>query len=450
MPTLVAPLRVLLVPDTRHWILGRIAAAIAAVNDDWIEATVVSRDVLLELLDRDGSAAGPFDLVHFVVPGAGSRLVERFAAMMPVATSMHHFDDTQPLDVIERGDAIAVAATQWRDWFLGRNWPQQRLALVPYGVDTGTFRPWPDNAAAQTRRAHGINTDAVVIGFVGKPAAAAGDRKGSDVFLDAIRRLGEQRANVVALLIGPGWSAMKRSIESAGVKCVDLPFVLDHADLGRLYAAMDLYWVTARIEGGPCTLLEAMSAGTCVVTTPVGMARDVVRDGENAVLVPIGDAEAVAAASVSLLGEPARRQQIGAAARATMLAGYDWTETARGVWELYRRAIEHWQRRSGERQPPRPLPPQPKERGHAIDWNRFHHAGIKPQWRSWLRAREDLLWMKLIAQLGATDSARRLAQRAVLQRPFDREVWRSVRDSFPEAPLLKGLTRLNGLIRPRK
>ena len=58
-----------------------------------------------------------------------------------------------------------------------------------------------------------------------------------------------------------------------------------------MYQALDFYWVTARVEGGPVTLLEAMSAEVCCLTTAVGLAREIVNDGENAVLLPFNDPE---------------------------------------------------------------------------------------------------------------------------------------------------------------
>jgi len=442
-------LRVLLVPDTKYWILGRIAVAIAGANP-WIEATVVSGEVLRELLRRSPDSVGPFDLVHFVLPGPGQALLRTFASRMPVVTSMHHFDETQPLETIEQGDAICVVASEWRTWFRERNWLDDRLWLVPNGVDTECFHPWPERVAIRTRQELGIDATSAVIGFVGKPAASTCDRKGSDVFLEALRLLGQRHSNVTALVIGPGWDGVKRAIESTGVRCVSLPFVFEHTELSRMYAAMDLYWITARIEGGPCTLLEAMSTGTCVVTTPVGMARDIVRDGENAVIVPIGDAAAVAERSMTLLHNSAMRARIGSAARASMVGGYDWTQTAPNVWELYRRAIKNWRYRTDRPILPNALPAQPEERPQRIDWQHPHLAGVQPKWRSWVRAKEDLLWMTRLAQLGEPTGARKLAQSAVLLRPFDREVWRSVQGAFPNSYVVKALTVLNRLTRLRK
>lgn len=438
-------IRVLLVPDTRHWILGRIAMAIAEVND-WIEATVISRDVLKDLMDRDSSAVGPFDLVHFVVPGADRRAFSAFGAIMPVVTSMYHFDATQPMDLVERGDAICVVAREWRDWFCNRGSANDRVYLVPNGVDTRAFHPQPETVVAATRRRLGIPEGTPVIGFVGKPAAADYDRKGSDIFREAICLLRCQLPKVAALVIGPGWGTLASALGRSGIQCVNVPFVLEHRDLCRLYAAMDLYWVTARVEGGPCTLLEAMSTGTCVVTTPVGMARDIVRDGVNAVLVPHEDPVAVAERSFGLLADAELRTRIGSAGRSAILNGFAWEQTALGAWELYHAAFRNRAQRVGHRRGVPAMPLRLKSARREIDWNAWHLAGIQPQWRGWVRAMEDLSWMQILAELGATSSTRRLAVRTIRRRPFDAEVWRRVRRVFPNTRVLKAMSGLHGLL----
>ena len=259
--------------------------------------------------------------------------------------------------------------------------------------------------------------------------------------------LRQRLPKLAALVIGPGWDAMKDVLDRAGVQCVNLPFVLEHGDLSQLYAAMDLYWVTARIEGGPCTLLEAMSTGTCVVTTPVGMARDIVRDGANGVLVAASDPAAVAERSFALLKDTDLRMRIGSAGRAAMVNGFAWEQTVQGVWQLYNLAAVNWKRRTGSTDAVRSVPPPQIGGGRKIDWNAYHLAGVKPEWRNWVRAMEDLYWMQELLQLRATRAARRLAQRAVRSHPFDREVWRGIRRAFPNALLVRAISAIDRLAR---
>src|SRR5690554_4552737 len=68
-------------------------------------------------------------------------------------------------------------------------------------------------------------------------------------------------------------------------------------------------------EGPPFTALEAMAAGLPVVATHAGGLAEIVVDGETGVLVPAGDARALAEAVRALVNAPARARALGAAGR---------------------------------------------------------------------------------------------------------------------------------------
>jgi glycosyltransferase involved in cell wall biosynthesis len=90
----------------------------------------------------------------------------------------------------------------------------------------------------------------------------------------------------------------------------------DSKDMPTLYRASQIVCLpTYYREGVPKVLLEASACGRPVITTDTPGCRDVVRDGETGVLVPAGDAVALAAAIRQLLLDPARRRQMGAAGR---------------------------------------------------------------------------------------------------------------------------------------
>lgn len=87
-------------------------------------------------------------------------------------------------------------------------------------------------------------------------------------------------------------------------------------------------------------LVRAMHAGRAIVATPVPAVEAVLRDEENALLVPREDAPALAAAIRRLLREPATRDRLGAAAAATAAARFTWGAHAAGLERAYDRAAE--------------------------------------------------------------------------------------------------------------
>jgi glycosyltransferase involved in cell wall biosynthesis len=93
-------------------------------------------------------------------------------------------------------------------------------------------------------------------------------------------------------------------------------------DMPAIYASAALVCLPSYREGLPKSLLEAASCGRAIVATDVPGCREIVRDGENGLLVPARDAGALALAIAKLLQSPALRTQMGARGRAMVLASF--------------------------------------------------------------------------------------------------------------------------------
>jgi glycosyltransferase involved in cell wall biosynthesis len=82
----------------------------------------------------------------------------------------------------------------------------------------------------------------------------------------------------------------------------------------ELFAAADAAVLPSRWENFPHTVVEALAVGTPVIATDVGGVGEVVRDGENGLLVPPEDVEALAGALRRFFSDPALRERLRAAA----------------------------------------------------------------------------------------------------------------------------------------
>lgn len=87
-------------------------------------------------------------------------------------------------------------------------------------------------------------------------------------------------------------------------------------------------------------LVELMAAGLPVVADAVGQNREYIEGGVSGVLIPPGDADALARAVIALLGDPDHRRQLGAAARRRIAEHFTWERLAAGVEEAYRSTAE--------------------------------------------------------------------------------------------------------------
>lgn len=111
---------------------------------------------------------------------------------------------------------------------------------------------------------------------------------------------------------------------------------IDNAEIPALYASADCMLNPSTVDNMPISILEAFASGVPVVSTDAGGIPDMVEDGVSARLVPIGDAERMAAEAVRVFTEPARAASMRAAG-IEAAARYAWP-TVRDQWlDLYRR-----------------------------------------------------------------------------------------------------------------
>ena len=107
-----------------------------------------------------------------------------------------------------------------------------------------------------------------------------------------------------------------------------------------LYAGTDVGVLSSINEGTPVALIEAMAAGRPVVATAVGGVEDIVAHERTGFVVSPGHVAAMAEAMERLALDPARRQRMGAAARAETGRRFSHLRLADDVSRSYRRALE--------------------------------------------------------------------------------------------------------------
>jgi len=207
-------------------------------------------------------------------------------------------------------DRVQVSHAEMRDVVLSSGIDPAKVFLIPIGVEPALFRPQSPEAKAAARRSLGLAEGAFVVGSFQKDGVGWDDGlepkliKGPDVLVDALVAARERVPELVVLLSGPARGYVKAGLDRAGVPYVHRR-VERYDEIGPLYAALDAYVVPARQEGGPKGVLEAMAAGVPLVSTRVGQAVDLVRDGENGWLVDVEDVEAIAGRLASIAaGDP--------------------------------------------------------------------------------------------------------------------------------------------------
>ncbi len=193
---------------------------------------------------------------------------------------------------------------------LGR--PLAHAVVVPNGV--------PAPAATLDRRsvrgALDLPPGATVVGQVARLV----EYKGARQLLRAAALVRRRRPDVWFLLCGYDGDddAYVRSLrdEAAALGVADRVRIAPWpGPIGDVWAAIDLHAHPSLLDSSPIAIHESMAVGLPLVATTTGGIPELVEDGRTGLLVPPGDPDAVAAALLRLLGEPATAARLGAAAR---------------------------------------------------------------------------------------------------------------------------------------
>lgn len=243
--------------------------------------------------------------------------------------------------VLPRLAGVVVPCEATRHALQALGVPEEKVALIPLGVDTNFFRPPTAAQRVEARRRFGIADDAVCIGSFQKDGQGWNDGdepkliKGPDVFLRTIEHLRDDGHRLHVLLSGPARGFVRHGLEKLGVQYSHTKLRELREILG-LYHALDLYLIASRCEGGPLALGESWAAGVPVVSSRMGMPADRVEHGKNGLLADNEDAAALAIACASIITSPTLRDSIRTNALADV-ARLDWSEVATQHLALYRR-----------------------------------------------------------------------------------------------------------------
>ena len=204
---------------------------------------------------------------------------------------------------LRRARRVVVPSSYLREIAIGWGLAPDRVTVVPNPAPD--LPPLPSRDEARTG-----------LGIRGPAIATAGRLTAQKALGDALRAIA--RVPDVELLVlgdGPERPAIERSAASLEVSHrVRFLGAGTRNDVLTLFRAADAVLVTSAWENLPHTVLEALAVGTPVIATAVGGIPEVVVDGENGLLVPAHDVDAIARAVERVVRDPALRASLTAAA----------------------------------------------------------------------------------------------------------------------------------------
>lgn len=224
---------------------------------------------------------------------------------------------------------VGVGPTTTRD-LLDSGLREDRVVTVANGVEVVIER-----SRAEVRDEFGLDRAELVVN-VGRYV----EQKAQHVLIDAVALLAGDRPHLRALIVGEGdlEHALRERAAARGVDDV-VRLTGPRRDAVDLTAAADVFVLSSAWEPLGLVVLEAMAAGVPVVATAAGGVTDLVRHEETGLLVPVGDAEALASAVARLLDDPSLAERLTAAAHVLVRERFSVGAMVEGYLDVYERAI---------------------------------------------------------------------------------------------------------------
>jgi glycosyltransferase involved in cell wall biosynthesis len=264
-------------------------------------------------------------LSNVLLATTGLKLRPKILAYRGVVGNVSRVDPTSWISYLNpKVDAVSCVSEAVNKYLASVGVPKEKLHTIYKGHDVS----WYQNESKEySRGSLGITAETIVIGCVANMRPS----KGIDVLFEAIEKL-PQDLPVKFLLVGqmelPGNLKDDPRIIALGFK----------KQASALMNLFDIIVMPSRTEGLPKALLEAMAQGVAPIVTYAGGIPEIVRDGVDGIIVPVGDSEKLAEEIKKLVSDPASISRFKVTAKERVMQKFSIEQTVEQTAALYRRS----------------------------------------------------------------------------------------------------------------
>lgn len=214
--------------------------------------------------------------------------------------------------------------------------PAERIATIYNGIDTARFASAPMGVL---REELSLDAETPLIGVVGQITP----HKGLDIFLRAIPQITAAFPNVHFVISGNAQRELHllelRRLEEQ-LEIANCSWLLGRrSNIPEVMKDLSILVMPSQGEAFGLVLAEAMAAGTPVIATNIGGAREIINDGKSGVLIALNDPDELAAAVIDLLAHPEKRKQLSHAGQRHVNAQFGIEAMIERTMALYRDVI---------------------------------------------------------------------------------------------------------------
>ena len=230
--------------------------------------------------------------------------------------------------VLPWADRVVAVAGSMKTLLLKSGVRRDKIRLIYNAIEPA---PPTRTSPAELRQAHGLTTEHVVAGAIGRLSP----EKGHLTLFEAMRSVASAVPTARLLVVGdgPDRTMLQEYCRAHGLQDRVI-FTGYQENISDYYGILDLLVLPSLTEGLPNTVLEAMSFGIPVLATSVGGVPEII-EGDNGVMVPPQDPAALAQQLIRLLENQELRRTIGANGRNSLYPRFSPERRAREILAVY-------------------------------------------------------------------------------------------------------------------
>jgi N-acetyl-alpha-D-glucosaminyl L-malate synthase BshA len=282
--------------------------------------------------------------VHYAVPNAVSAVLAREILRplpLKVVTTLHGTDitlvgnDPSFLETtrysIEQSDGVTAVSENLRRATIDQFGIRRRIDVVPNFIDPARFEAVRNSPGARRFAKPGEKVLVHISNF--RPI-----KRILDVVEVFVRVRQVMPAKLLLVGDGPDRAKVEQRCRQCD-DCGDIVFIGNLPVVEEVLVGADLFLLPSETESFGLAALEALSCEVPVVSTRVGGLPEVVIDGENGYLLPVGDVDAMAAAALRLLQDPELHRKFAAAGRRLAVERFSQQRVVAEYRALYERVL---------------------------------------------------------------------------------------------------------------
>lgn len=217
--------------------------------------------------------------------------------------------------------------------------PMNKVAEVPYSVNTQKYFPLENKDKKELRRRLQIWEDGIIITFVG----GINVRKGVHLLLDAFIQVEKKYPEIRLLIVGPTYkydqkyiNELKEKIKSLNLGNKILMTEKNVSNVDEYMKCSDIFVLPSRQEGFPISIIEAMSCGLAVIGSDIPeISETQIINGEDGYVFPVGKSESLSQKIESLIKDKNNIVKFGKAARKKALNNWSDEIVDKSYKEIY-------------------------------------------------------------------------------------------------------------------